>query len=46
MLNLILQQQKIKNKFSSGKNEWKSSSSSNNNNNYMTHYHDFDQPQE
>jgi hypothetical protein len=45
MLNLILQQQKTKNKFSSGTNEWKSSSSSNNNN-YMTHYHDFDQPQE
>jgi len=44
MLNLILQQQKTKNKFSSGTNEWKSSSS--NNNNYMTHYHDFDQPQE
>jgi hypothetical protein len=42
MLNLLMQQQKTKNRFSSSMNEWRSSS----NDNYMTHYHDFDQPQE
>jgi hypothetical protein len=42
MLNLLMQQQKTKNRFSSSTNEWRSSSY----NNYMTHYHDFDQPQE
>ncbi|CAF1212957.1 unnamed protein product [Rotaria sordida] len=47
MLNLVMQQQqqqqqKTNNRFSSYTNEWRSSS----NNNYMTHYYDFDQPQE
>ncbi|CAF4702320.1 unnamed protein product [Rotaria sp. Silwood1] len=43
MLNLVMQQQqKTNHRFSSSTNEWRSS----NNNNYMTHYYDFDQPQE
>ncbi|CAF2879709.1 unnamed protein product [Rotaria sp. Silwood2] len=43
MLNLVMQQQqKTSNRFSSSTNEWRSSS----NNNHMTHYYDFDQPQE
>lgn len=45
MLNIVRQQQKATHsRFSSNTNEWRSSF--NNNNNYMTHYHDFDQPQE
>ncbi len=41
-LNRIIQPE-TKNRFSSSTNEWKSR---NNHNYYMTHYHDFDQPEE
>ncbi|CAM4944756.1 unnamed protein product [Rotaria socialis] len=41
MLNLVTQQQKTKHRLSSSTNEWRSS-----NHKYVTHYHDFDQPQE
>ncbi len=42
MLNLLMQQQKTKHRYSSSTNEWRFS----NKNNYMKDYHDLDQPQE
>jgi hypothetical protein len=42
MLNLLMQQQKTKHRYSANTNEWRFS----NKNNYMKDYHDLDQPQE